>query len=154
MSDREKTTLPARTGGVPFAARLLGWAGLLPFLALSLGMLLLPAEASTAANLLAHYAFGILCFLLGTWWGIGVMRPDPSPLLWSNALFVALFLARAVLHDAYFMLAAALLFVVLLLLERRLAAFRRQPAYYVTLRTRLSLVAAATLMLGAWQHPG
>jgi hypothetical protein len=154
MSANERPALPAHTRGVPFSARLLGWAGLLPFLALSIGMLLLPAEASIAAGLLAHYAFGILCFLLGTWWGIGVMRPDPSPLLWSNALFVVLFFARALLHGAYFMVAAALLFVLLLLLERRLPAFRRQPAYYVALRTRLSLVAAAALMLGAWQYPG
>jgi hypothetical protein len=132
---------------------MLGWAGLLPFIALALAMLLLPGMAATAADLLSHYAFGILCFLLGTWWGIGVMRPDPAPLLWSNALFIALFFARSLLQGAPFMVVAALLFLVLLLVERRLSAFRRQPAYYATLRARLSLVAAASLLFGAWQWP-
>ncbi len=139
--------------GVPLAARLLGWAGLLPFVALAGGMWLVPAMAVTAADLLADYSFGILCFLLGVWWGIGVMRGEAAPLAWSNALFVALFFARATLHGATFMIICALLFVVLLVLEPRLAAFQRQPAYYITLRTRLSLVAAASLLVGAWSFP-
>jgi hypothetical protein len=153
MNASEKTPPPGCDSRVPFTARVLGWGGLLPFIALALGMLLLPGIAAAAANLLSHYAFGILCFLLGTWWGIGVMRPDPAPLVWSNAVFIALFLARAMLHGAPFMVVAALLFVVLLLVERRLPAFSRQPAYYATLRARLSLVAAASLLLGAWQYP-
>lgn len=143
----------SRTPGnrVPPTARLLGWAGLLPFLALAATPLLVPATAATAAILLSHYAFGILCFLLGTWWGIGVMRGDVQPLLWSNGLFIALFIARSALQGASFMLAAALLFLVLLTVERRLAAFAAQPVYYAALRIRLSVVAAASLLLAAWQ---
>lgn len=148
------TTAPslALDRGVPLTARWLGWAGLLPFVALAAATSLAPAMAVTAATLLADYAFGILCFLLGIWWGIGVMRADPAPLLWSNALFIVLFFARAMLHGAAFMVIAAVLFIVLLVLEHRLPVFRRQPAYYAALRSRLSLVAAAALLVGAWQH--
>lgn len=144
---------PALDSGVPLTARLLGWAGLLPFVALAAGMLFIPAVAHIAATLLAGYAFGILCFLLGIWWGIGVMRGDPAPLLWSNGLFIALFFAWAVLHGPPFMVVAGLLFLVLLALERRLSVFKPQPAYYAALRARLSVVAAASLLLGAWLHP-
>ena len=153
MNISERTPEPDRYSGVPITARALGWAGLLPFIALAAAMLLLPAMAAPAADLLAHYAFGILCFLLGTWWGIGVMRPDPAPLLWSNGLFIALFVARAMLQGAPFLVISALLFVVVLLVARHLPAFRRQPAYYRALRARLSLVAATALLLAAWQLP-
>lgn len=122
-------------------------------MALAATISLSPPVAAIAALLLADYAFGILCFLLGIWWGIGLMRGDSVPIVWSNILFIVLFVARATLDRTPFMLTEALLFVALLALERWLPAFRRQPPYYAALRTRLSLVACAALLLGACQHP-
>lgn len=143
---REKESI---TGDVPSTARLLGWAGLLPFCLLPLVMLWQPDSTAVAGQLLSLYAFGILCFLLGIWWGIGVMRKAPLPLIYSNALFLVLLVTRVLADDRRFMPVAALLFVVLILMERSLAVFQRQPVYYATLRRRLSLVAALSLVLGA-----
>ncbi len=135
------------TTDVPTTARLLGWSGLVPFCALPLLMLWLPEYAAIAGDVLGYYAFGILCFLLGIWWGIGVMRGEPRVLLYSNGLFLVLFTARALLGLAGFMLVAALLFIALLLLERTLPVFRRQPRYYALMRSQLSIVAAASLLI-------
>ena len=79
---------PSPQTRLPTTARLLGWSGLLPFCALPLLMLIAPGYSAWAGTLLAHYAFGILCFLLGIWWGIGVMRGEPAVLVYSNALCV------------------------------------------------------------------
>ena len=135
------------TTDVPTTARLLGWSGLIPFCALPLAMLWLPEHAATAGEVLGYYAFGILCFLLGIWWGIGVMRGEPGVLLYSNGLFLVLFTARALLGLSGFMLVAALLFIAVLLLERILPVFQRQPRYYAIMRSQLSLVAAASLLI-------
>ena len=135
------------TSDVPTTARLLGWSGLIPFCALPLVMLWLPDHAALAGDVLGYYAFGILCFLLGIWWGIGVMRGEPGVLLYSNGLFLVLLTARALLGLAGFMLVAALLFIAVLLLERTLPVFQRQPRYYAIMRSQLSLVAAASLLI-------
>ena len=110
-------------------------------------MLWLPDHAATAGSVLGYYAFGILCFLLGVWWGIGVMRGEPRILLYSNGLFLVLFTGKALLGLSGFMLLAALLFIAVLLLERKLPVFQRQPRYYAIMRSQLSVVAAASLLI-------
>ncbi len=143
-------TLAPRLSEVPGTARLLGWLGLLPFCALPLVIGALPEFRGLSGGLLSDYAFGILCFLLGIWWGIGVMRGEPRPLLMSNLLFLVLLAARTLLQPAPFMLIAATLFIALVVLERSMAVFQRQPRYYAAMRMQLSLVAAVSLLISAF----
>ena len=143
-------TLSNRLREVPGTATLLGWLGLLPFLALPLLIAGMPEYRALCQTLLADYAFGILCFLLGIWWGIGVMRGEPRPLLLSNLLFLVLLAARTLLQNAPFMVIAATLFIAIIVLEHSLAVFQRQPAYYARMRIQLSLVAAVSLLTVAF----
>jgi hypothetical protein len=134
---------------LPRTAIWLGAAGLLPFLGLPVAIAIDPHHQALWAQVLAAYSLGILCFLLGTWWGLTLIRRHTSALLMSNGLFLLTF-ASYVLQDLQtFFMISALLFVALLLIERRHALFRFQPAYYARLRVVLSVTASLSLIFAA-----
>ncbi|WP_188109717.1 DUF3429 domain-containing protein [Pseudohalioglobus sediminis] len=134
---------------VPATATWLGRAGLAPFLALPAGMLVDSARLTLWSNLLSAYAFGILTFLLGAWWGIALLKRYTSVLVLSNVLFLLLLSAFVLMPAGSFFLAAATCFFVVLWTERRHALFAPQPDYYARLRLQLSSVASAALIIAA-----
>ena len=135
--------------GLPPIARGLGRAGLIPFCAAPALIAVDPHHHAIYAQLLANYALAIICFLVGVWWGLALIRRTASALIMSNALVIVAFFGRSLLSlDAFFVL-CAVLFPLMVAVERRHRLFRPQPAYYAKLRLELSAVATVTLLLSA-----
>ncbi len=123
---------------------LLGLAGLLPFIATSLGFLVfddLLRALSQRAFLL--YSTAILCFLAGTLWGETLPRPQSgqrATILVSNG--VVLFAVTAMLTAQPLVAAIMLMLGHLAQLWYERESLHR-PYWYLKLRTGLSLTAAA-----------
>lgn len=134
---------------LPQTAKLLGFAGLTPFWALAVAMLVWPSATDLWQILLANYALAIICFLVGIWWGLAVIRRGISGLLLGNAIVIVAFISKSLLADHYFFLVAAVLLILILTFEQTHVLFIRQPAYYRRLRLQLTVVAALSLIVGA-----
>tara|TARA_R110002110_G_C13470525_1_gene720939 strand:+ start:53066 stop:53494 length:429 start_codon:yes stop_codon:yes gene_type:complete len=137
------------TDGVPKTATWLGRAGLLPFLALPLLIVIDLHHRQLWENALAAYTLAIICFLLGAWWGLALIRRYPLALVLSNVLLLVLFFSYLLLSMQIYFLIAAALFISILVIERRYDLFRLQPAYYSRLRLHLSLAASLALVVVA-----
>lgn len=72
------------------AARLLGYAGLLPLTGAAAGMVLLPMHRAPLLEAGFGYAALIFSFLGGLWWGQGVARGKASPALFAVAVLPSL----------------------------------------------------------------
>ncbi|MEM1402873.1 MAG: DUF3429 domain-containing protein [Pseudomonadota bacterium] len=126
----------------PVLMRLLGVAGLVPFVATALGtMFLSDLLLAVSVRGFLVYSAAILCFLAGTLWGETLPEPSPgdrAPILISNG--VVLFVVFAT------MTAQPLVAGILLMLghgtqmwyEQRLSA---RGAWYTRLRTWLTIIA-------------
>ena len=136
---------------VPPVATWLGRAGLLPFIAAPIAMALYPEQLQFAGSVLAVYALSIICFLVGVWWGLGLIRREPSALILSNAVVIVAFFGYIGMPDRGFLLLCALLFPATVLMERSHRLFRPQPPYYARLRAVLTTVATLSLLLAAVQ---
>ena len=134
---------------VPAVATWLGRAGLLPFIAAPIAIYLAPQHAQLTGRMLATYALSIICFLVGIWWGLGLIRREASALVLSNAVVLTAFFGHVGLTTGTFLLLCAVLFPTTVLVERSLRLFKPQPAYYSRLRMQLTLVATAALLLAA-----
>jgi hypothetical protein len=141
--------MSAERVGVSRTATLLGLAGLIPFCLAPLAMWRDPHHASLYAGLLANYALAIICFLVGVWWGLALIRRSIGAMVISNAVVIVVFFGRSMLdHSPFFVLAAAL-FTFTLVVERRHRLFKPQPRYYARLRLGLTAVAAVALGIAA-----
>lgn len=134
---------------IPRIATRLGACGLLPFIGLAIAIILDPHHALLWANVLSSYALAIICFLVGAWWGLALIRRSGPALIMSNAAVLMAFFGHVLLPASGFLLLCAVLFGVILLVERSHPLFRPQPAYYARLRLHLTLVASASLLLAA-----
>lgn len=130
--------------------QILGYLGLIPFLGLGIWPWIFVDQSEWVARALALYAFGILCFLLGSWWGIALLRNDANISIISNIVFLVAAAGVLLLSPSAWFLLATFLFLLLLIMERRLVIFKRQPVYYATLRLNLSLAASAGLLMNYW----
>ncbi len=137
--------------GVPPVATWLGRAGLLPFIAAPIAMAVYPEQLQFAGRVLSVYALSILCFLVGVWWGLGLIRREASALVLSNAVVIVAFFGHIGLPDQGFLFLCALLFPATILMERSHRLFRPQPPYYARLRAQLTAVATLSLLLAAVQ---
>lgn len=125
--------------------RLLGYAGLIPFV---LPVLLLAFGLSNQPWLLTFsqaYAFGIVCFLAGSWWGLAL--PSNSSLLMalSNGYFL-LALVLYLFAPRWWSLAAALLLICIFLTERTAVFMTLLSQSYRRMRAILTLVAATSML--------
>jgi hypothetical protein len=137
------TTTSAQT------ATRLGWAGLLPFVAAPFVLYWSAEQASLVGSAIAAYALAILCFLAGSWWGIGLLRRQPAILIASNLMVIVACLGFVLLEPRASLLLLAVLLLGTVGLERLHPMFRPQPDYYAALRVRLSGVASVSLLLSA-----
>ena len=147
----------------PTAARILGYAGLLPNL-LALGWALTlhgqPQGAIIRYALAMSgqvYAALILSFLGGMWWGVAALRVPPErlwgwlgmavvPSLWAAAAFISAWIAPPPLGIAL-VLGTGL--VLALFGDARLVREGLVPGWWMRLRVPLSVgLAAETLALG------
>ena len=129
--------------------RLLGYAGLIPFV-LPVAWLALGGEAYPwLATLVGVYALGIICFLTGSWWGLGLAGPASAAFWISNAVFLVAVTLFALLPSGW-PLAAALLLLAIFALERVDGLVPATPGDYRTMRLRLTLVAGASMLGLPW----
>jgi hypothetical protein len=133
----------------PTYAIWLGRAGLLPFVGLLVVLYLDVQHQQVWAKALSTYTLAILCFLVGSWWGLALIRRTPAALIMSNIVVLVAFFGHLLLATAPFLLLGAALFLATVVFERRHALFNRQPPYYASLRLQLSLIASASLLLSA-----
>lgn len=131
-------------------ARALGHAGLVPFVAGAALVWLVQGEAHVyAAMALAAYAALIVSFLGGIHWGLAMRQAEPPPatLLWG--VVPSLVAWPAVIMPAH----AGLVLLGLMLVVCYLVDRRSYPplgaAAWLTLRFRLSAVAALACFVGA-----
>ena len=126
--------------------RLLGYAGLIPFVYAALLVASASPQASLAAELVGSYALAIICFLFGSWWGMAQASAVRTTLVLSNALLL-LALALYLFAREWWPLAAAGLLVGAWLCEQSRTLFPAYAPQYRVMRTLLTLVAASSMGL-------
>ncbi len=131
-------------------ARWLGHAGLLPFVAGALLLWLVQGEAHVyAAMALTAYAALIVSFLGGIHWGLAMRQPEAPMATLAWGVVPSLVAWPAVLMPAH----AGLVLLGLMLLVCYAVDRRSYPrlgaAAWLTLRFRLSAVAALACFVGA-----
>lgn len=136
-----------KTLPLPRIATALGRAGLLPFCSAPLMIYLDPGRRELYATLISSYALAIICFLVGAWWGLALIRRSSVALVFSNIVVIVAFLGHALLDTPLFLILCAALYPATVIVERRGRIFRAQPAYYARLRVQLTAVATASLLL-------
>ncbi len=133
---------------VPQGAKLLGGAGLIPFVALAAAAHLAPDMP--AAAWLASYAATILAFLGGCRWGLASAGMGDGPQLWPllYAVTPSLWAWLALMSPAPMdlgLLAGGLAF--LLLADLSLTRFGGAPKWWPALRAPLTVVAVPALIV-------
>lgn len=143
------------TNPIALPFRVLGYAGLIPFAAAAATAALgPPAWRAPAVSALLAYGAVILSFLGAVHWGVALRAsPEEAPALWPRlvlGVLPAMVAWLGLLAPAAFglvLLAASLCAVAAV--ETMAARRGRLPRDYLALRWRLSLGAAACLLLGA-----
>jgi hypothetical protein len=132
-----------------FAA--LGYAGLVPFVAGVLGIVLLDGEERDfAVRALVAYGAVILSFLGAVHWGLLLREADAAPVarLAGGVLPSLLGWGALLLPDRHALALLVVAFGGFWLYEHRVVGTALLPAGYLDLRRHLSLAACALLTLG------
>lgn len=143
----------------PRLVALLGYGGLLPFLALAALAWLDPARQARWSGALLEYGAVILAFVGALHWALAMQATTLAQARRAQAY--AWSVVPALIAWGALQLApgpAALLLVVGFTLhlwaDRTLAARMPLPAWYLPLRLRLTAVACACLLAEAWRSAG
>ncbi|MFT4649926.1 MAG: hypothetical protein ACI9AP_000092, partial [Flavobacteriales bacterium] len=72
--------------------RTLGYLGLIPFIIPAILVATNSDQADLAIQVAEAYAFGIICFLTGSWWGMSSSNDNRALILLSNFYFLTAFL--------------------------------------------------------------
>ena len=123
----------------------LGLAGLIPFVVPALVLVLHQEQSALAQHIVNVYAFGIICFLCGTWWGMALREGNRRALLLSNLIFLIAFFGFFILPN-WWALMACLLLVSLFIIELNTSIIPAFSSDYRTLRATLTLVAGASML--------
>lgn len=136
---------------VPPAARWLGYAGALPFVAGALASVApYPALAPFGHALLAHYGAIILSFMGGVHWGAAILRDDNILGSLGRSVVPSLVaLLAALIGGAPGLALLAAGFVGLLVYDERETRAGRLPLWYPLLRRQLTAVVTVCLLAGA-----
>jgi hypothetical protein len=148
-----------KEGGLPAAARLLGFAGLLPSIGMVAALLLLPEWQGAAATVGLAYGAVIASFVGGAWWGLAAKAETVDARLLGLSVLPSLTAWPALLvPPATGLLVLGLVFAALLPTDRRLVRDGVAPAWWMALRVPLSLGMAALHLTAAAvlavSHPG
>jgi len=126
-------------------ANLLGIAGLIPFVAPAALVAIGSENAELYRRIGEVYAFGIICFLTGSWWGMSLKRENGRALLLSNLYFLAAFFVF-LFAAQWWSLAAAVLLMSLFFAENSGSLFPDLDAHYRKLRAILTMVAGVSML--------
>lgn len=146
MNAHTSGTLP-----LPQWAARLGYAGLLPFIALAVAVWFAPAKyRAQAAFALLAYGATIASFLGAIHWGLamrGMLTPQPGPFVWGVFPSLVAWLAM-LLPRSQGVITLALLLSMCLAVDRR-----SYPAYGLTqwlgMRLHLTLIGVICLLAGS-----
>lgn len=134
---------------IPPAAMHLGYAGLIPFAALTVGAV---AGVEWAANGLVFYGALILSFMGGCRWGFAAAGlgagPEIKPLAYSVVPALYAWVSMQ-LPFGWACLALAIGFAALFVADRVLTQNGGAPQWWTTLRLPLSIGAGVSLLAGA-----
>jgi hypothetical protein len=134
---------------LPALAAQLGYAGLIPFVALSIGMWVLPeAYQAQASSALLSYAAIILSFMGAVHWGLAIANDELDSWQVGASVIPALvawFASFASPMINYSILIVA--FAGLCVFDGRMVQAGKAPAWYPKLRTPLTAVVVASLIL-------
>lgn len=131
----------------PRVTEALGYAGLIPFVvpaALVLGGI---GQAELWQSIAGAYAFGIIAFLAGSWWGMA-LAPIPAArvvMLLCNVYFL-LALACYLLAAQFWPLAAAALLLAIFFTEQNTPLMPPFTRRYRKLRGNLTLIAGGAML--------
>lgn len=125
---------------------LLGYAGLIPFVGLSLivclGLFDMHTEATRILNI---YSFGIIVFLCGSSWpNIEDVHASGKSLI-SNALFLLAFFSFILIPEHWALLAALYLWLIYLIEHKTYLLGSFKPAYK-SLRKQLTCIASLSML--------
>ena len=129
--------------------QVLTYAGALPFLAGASCHITGYGDVN-AANLTCYWAFTILMFMAGSLWGIAVAAPQtirPNLFIASNAVVLGTVAALWFVPFNEAALLFAIGFGILLWLDRAATRSGATDAHYATMRSRVSAMVIACLVL-------
>ena len=135
---------------VPAPAAWLGYAGLIPFVALAIGLWLPSIDYQAQLNeALLAYAGIILSFMGAVHWGLAIANGDtPEPRLLAFSVLPALVVWFAGFTPPMFNYSLLILgFAGLCIFDVRLARLGKTPAWYPKLRIPLTVVVVMSLIL-------
>ncbi|MGK0268458.1 MAG: hypothetical protein ACI8Y3_001075 [Paraglaciecola sp.] len=130
---------------MPISIKILGYAGLIPFISLAVLSSVL-TDNSLAIASLALYAFGIFTFLCGAWWPTADMHDAKFwRIVLSNILFLIAFFTFLLLPDQWLAIGAGL-FILVWAIERFSTLIPKTSDTYSQLRMILTIVASLSMI--------
>lgn len=124
----------------------LGYAGLIPFIIPAALVVTSSSYTDFAVVIAETYAFGIICFLTGSWWGMASRTDSGAVILLSNIYFITAFLI-IFLTPAWWSFAASILLVGIFALEQIDSLFPSLPHYYRKMRSILTLISGSSMLI-------
>lgn len=126
--------------------RTLGYAGLIPFIIPAILVANISGYSDTAIQVANTYAFGIICFLTGSWWGMSSSNDNRALILLSNAYFLAAFLLLF-FAPLWWSLAASVLLISIFALEQKKSLFPPLPQFYRQMRAILTILSSGSMLV-------
>jgi hypothetical protein len=124
----------------------LGFAGLIPFVVPAAMVANNVNYADFAIAIVEIYAFGIICFLVGSWWGMSLGTNNRVVVLISNVYFIGALLLLS-LVPSWWSLTAAILLIGIFVLEQKRSFFPSLPKYYRRMRAFLTFISGSSMLI-------
>ena len=130
----------------PKVIRLLGYLGLIPFIIPAVLVVFNSDLSGTAIQVAEAYSFGIICFLIGSWWGMSCSNNNSALILFSNFYFLVAFILL-LLFPLWWPLASSLLLMSVFALEQKTSLFPLLPSFYRQMRAILTILSSASMLV-------
>lgn len=124
----------------------LGYAGLIPFLVPALLVAFGTGYSDIAILTAETYAFGIICFLTGSWWGMASGPGYRIAIILSNIYFIIAFLLMLLVPN-WWSFSAAILLIGIFILERNSSILPELQGFYRKMRAILTLFSSGSMLL-------
>jgi hypothetical protein len=131
---------------MPTVVKILGYAGLIPFISLAVLSILL-TDNGLFINFLTLYSFGIFTFLCGAWWPtIDMQNAKFWRIVLSNLLFLTAFFVFLLVPNQWLAIGACL-YILIWGVEQFSSLIPTLPHTYRRLRTVLTITASLSMTI-------
>ena len=133
-------------------AKILGYAGLIPFITISIGCWISLPYLSDAIQLLINYAAIILSFMGAIYWGVAIANINASADVQSNKHFIVsiIFALTAwlslLLPEVLALVILQVGFIVLIVYDLKVVKLQGLPDWYMRMRKRLTIIVELCLI--------